>query len=466
MTPSSSAIWHWFSIAMIGVLLLNACDQGRQEDTSPEPTAQTEAPAPEEAEVEVEAEDALAEEETPPPPPEVDTPEEAVDTSARVAILGYHRFSESAKISKRHLPTTIHVEKFRAQMQALKDNEIPVIPMSDFLAWRRGEKHLPPFSVIITIDDGYRSIYEQAFPVLKEFGFPFTLYLYTNYLEGGGKTMTHAEVLEMVAAGAEIGSHSVSHQDMRNRGRRSAEKHAAFLKEETAGSRRILKERLGVEPATFAYPYGAYDDEAMQAVRDAGYEAAFTIRGQKVDWETALFEAGRYIVHGGIDRPFDLAVSSKIPSGAVGATNLLKETITDEATGEEKPLIQVSPAYGSVVKDRRPEMSVDLSGIEGLDPDSLSMEISGVGSVEAVFDPETKVYAYRTQQRLRMPEYWVQVSFKRSGKRQQETVRWKFQLDLVGLYLDLAKAELSTQRADESNEDEDLVAQPSSQESE
>ena len=153
--------------------------------------------------------------------------------ACKVAILGYHKFSESPEISRRDLPTTIHIGKFRDQMQTLVDNEIPVISMSDFLAWRRGEKNIPPFSIIVTIDDGYVSTYDLAFPVLKEFQFPFTVYLYTKFLGGAGKTLSPSELNEMLAAGCEIGSHSVSHQDMRRKGRRSDEIHAAYLKAET-----------------------------------------------------------------------------------------------------------------------------------------------------------------------------------------------------------------------------------------
>ncbi len=54
--------------------------------------------------------------------------------------------------------------------------------MKDFLAWRRGEKSIPPKSAVITIDDGYVSGYAVAWPILKEFGYPFTMFIYTNYV--------------------------------------------------------------------------------------------------------------------------------------------------------------------------------------------------------------------------------------------------------------------------------------------
>ena len=62
-----------------------------------------------------------------------------------------------------------------------------LIPMKDFLAWRRGEKSIPPKSAVITIDDGYVSGFAVAWPILKEFGYPFTMFIYTNYVNVGGQ---------------------------------------------------------------------------------------------------------------------------------------------------------------------------------------------------------------------------------------------------------------------------------------
>ena len=82
------------------------------------------------------------------------TPAPAIDRQARVMILCYHRFED-----RPHDSLVISPEEFKTQMQALKDNGIAVIPMKDFLAWRRGEKNIPPRSCIITIDDA-----NMAFP--------------------------------------------------------------------------------------------------------------------------------------------------------------------------------------------------------------------------------------------------------------------------------------------------------------
>ena len=70
-------------------------------------------------------------------------------------------------------------------MKELKDKGITVISMQDLLAWKRGEKNIPPRSAVITFDDGWKSQYEVAWPILKKYGYPFTMFIYTEGVRGG-----------------------------------------------------------------------------------------------------------------------------------------------------------------------------------------------------------------------------------------------------------------------------------------
>ena len=134
-------------------------------------------------------------------------PKPIIDKSSRVTLLGYHQVITKGNPGEMKIMAT----KFRSQMQGLKDSEIPVISLSDYMEWRDGSKEIPESSVIITIDDGYDDIVDVALPILKEFGYPFTFYLYTNFLGGSGRTLSEEEVRELIEGGGELGSHSVSH---------------------------------------------------------------------------------------------------------------------------------------------------------------------------------------------------------------------------------------------------------------
>ncbi len=70
----------------------------------------------------------------------------------------------------------MNTDVFRSQMQALKASGVPVISMKEFLEWKLGDMQLPAKCVMITIDDGWKSVYTDAYPILKETGFPFTIF--------------------------------------------------------------------------------------------------------------------------------------------------------------------------------------------------------------------------------------------------------------------------------------------------
>ncbi|HEX8898678.1 MAG TPA: polysaccharide deacetylase family protein, partial [Chthoniobacterales bacterium] len=114
----------------------------------------------------------------------------AIDQNAQLVIFGYHRFVNNVK----RPDTEITPAAFEAQMQELKNKGIAVIPMQDFLAWRRGEKAIPPKSAIITFDDGWKSQYDVAWPIMKKFNYPFTLFIYTEGIRpghfSGGESMS------------------------------------------------------------------------------------------------------------------------------------------------------------------------------------------------------------------------------------------------------------------------------------
>ena len=113
---------------------------------------------------------------TPTPPAKV-----AVDQTAQVIVYGYHRFVNQV----RRPDTEITPQMFEQQMQELKNRGITVIGMQDFLAWKRGDKNIPPRCAIITFDDGWKSQYDVAWPIMKKFGYTFTMFIYTEGVRGG-----------------------------------------------------------------------------------------------------------------------------------------------------------------------------------------------------------------------------------------------------------------------------------------
>jgi peptidoglycan/xylan/chitin deacetylase (PgdA/CDA1 family) len=125
-------------------------------------------------------------------------------------------------------------------------------------------------AVIITFDDGYADAYSQAFPVLQKNGFKGTFYLITG-LVGRPNYLTWDQARALAAAGQTIGSHTVTHPDLRTLG-------AAPLAAQLKDSRAQLEREVGRDVADFCYPAGKYNDAVEAAVAAAGYKTAVTVQ--------------------------------------------------------------------------------------------------------------------------------------------------------------------------------------------
>lgn len=357
-------------------------------------------------------------------------PELTVNKSAQVAILGYHEFVKGKSGNQMQ----INIDRFREQMVALKDARVSVIPMKDFLAWRRGEKDIPDPSVVITMDDGWKSVHSLALPVLKEFGYPFTVFLYKRFVNGGGRSLSTAEIKELMAAGGEIGSHSVSHPykvKIDGMFRKSPEQGEAFLRTEMKDSRQFLEDLFAVKVSAYAYPGGYHSEREQEIGKEAGYEAMFTVNPAKVTWDTPSSAIPRYIVIG--NDPNDANFKRAVSSRGTSEGDLVKQLLGAE--GDAEPLVTTKPLPNAQVASRRPMIEVDVSKLEGIDPETIEMKIAGFGKVPAQFDPAEKKITYLMSETLRTNECQVFVTFKRAGESKPDLVSWRFFIDLVAHYL-------------------------------
>lgn len=167
--------------------------------------------------------------------------------------------------------------EFAEQLEWLANRGYHAVTMGQlFEAWQQGTP-IPPKPVVLSFDDGLRSQYVGALPLLRERGWPGVLNLKLESLEQG--ELSAAMVREMLAAGWELGSHTLTHPDL-------AELSGGALEAEVADSRERLAERFGVPVDFFCYPGGSYDDEVLAAVKAAGYAGATTTREGLADPET------------------------------------------------------------------------------------------------------------------------------------------------------------------------------------
>ncbi len=192
---------------------------------------------------------------------------------SEVTVLIYHRFGED-----KYPTTNVGVERFREQMAYLLANNYRVISLDALVDSLAGKKTLPPKAVVITIDDGFKSVYNEAWPVLKSFGFPFTVFIYINGIEKGfNDYMTWDEVREMAEAGVDIQDHSYSHGRMADKpAGMDDDQYRNWISGDLIRSSRIMIEKLGKKPHFFAIPYGEYNQQVMEEAREIGYKAILT----------------------------------------------------------------------------------------------------------------------------------------------------------------------------------------------
>lgn len=189
-----------------------------------------------------------------------------------VSILMYHMIGDMKNNS-----AVMTEDNLRIQMQYLKDHGYHPITMQELYDYvTKGEK-LPSKPVCITFDDGYLDSYTIVCPMMKEFGYPWTLFLITDDVGKSYNRMTWEQLKEMADSGAvTIANHTLSHPKLHNLPTRAEKEN------EIIGANKALKYHLGIDNLWFAYPYGDYDDEVIDICKKAGIKLAVTTDAGRV----------------------------------------------------------------------------------------------------------------------------------------------------------------------------------------
>lgn len=204
-----------------------------------------------------------------------------------IPLLMYHKVQGNIA----HSRSWVAPETFRRQMELFQNHGYQSISFSQFLAFRKDPIQAKFF--VITFDDGYSSVYTDAFPIMKEFGFTGTLFLTTSFIReqhrqdnswdttGEDKwPVQHLlwhEVLQLMDEGWEVGSHGATHRPLTYLPNDVA-------KNEIEYSKAFLEHRLSTPIRFFSYPFGNHDDRIKAMVRNAGYELAVIAGGNPTEY--------------------------------------------------------------------------------------------------------------------------------------------------------------------------------------
>lgn len=190
-----------------------------------------------------------------------------------VPILCYHRFGD------KHGKMSVSTKKFRQQMQLLKDNDYRVISLKDAVNFLYNKKSIPKRSVVITIDDGYRSNYTEAFPIFQEFNFPATIFLYSDFL-GAPDALTRNQIRTMYNSGLiEFQPHSKSHPNMAiQQPTQSRHEYQKKIDQEISEPSRRISEIINNDIFSFAYPFGDTNELVINKLKNRRFSVAATVQ--------------------------------------------------------------------------------------------------------------------------------------------------------------------------------------------
>jgi peptidoglycan/xylan/chitin deacetylase (PgdA/CDA1 family) len=353
-------------------------------------------------------------------------PARPIPVEASIIILGYHQFTGPGVPSKNIYSMSQDV--FESEMKYLHDNGYHVVPLSDVVRFVKHEIGLPPNTVAITIDDGYKSALNYAAPVLKKYGYPWTYFVYPQFItrtEGKGAA-SWPDLVELGKEGVDVESHSMTHPQL-SRHRQffteapspnggpttikygrvyrqlTDQEYADFLTNETAGAKAILEKELGKQIKYLAYPYGDYNKTVEAAAIAAGYEAIFTVADNPVHTTTNIHSMGRYI----ITKPVERLFASYLRQGALS-------------------LAQADPAPGATIADPRPVITAVLGYTGNLDPKSIETDVRDYGVVRHDFDPKTSTLRLYLPRDLIQPEVLVSIRVRDAQSGQMMVANWHF----------------------------------------
>lgn len=218
----------------------------------------------------------------------------AADGDPAVPIFAYHRFGPAVVDGM-----TVTTATFESHLRYLADHARPVVPLRALVDWRRGRGPAPPpGAVVLTVDDGHRSVYAEMYPLVRRFHVPVTLFIYPSAIGVADYAMTWDQLRELAGSGFfDVQSHTWWHPNFKTEKRRLApDEYRRFVTTQLERPRAILTRELGGAVDLLSWPFGIYDPELMALAGGAGYVAAVTIDGRPARARDDLLALPRYLM--------------------------------------------------------------------------------------------------------------------------------------------------------------------------
>jgi len=175
-------------------------------------------------------------------------------------IFVYHRFGDS-----RYPTTDTSIKELKKEFDYFKNNGYKVIKLDTLVDALKNHKKIDDNWVVLTIDDNFKSFYQNGLKIFKEYHYPFSLFVYVEATQKKYPDYTSWKELKEIARYGSIEFHSYSHPHM-------TYKSDEYLREDFKKGLKLIKEKLGITPKYFAYPYGEYDKRVQNIAKEFGFK--------------------------------------------------------------------------------------------------------------------------------------------------------------------------------------------------
>jgi len=210
------------------------------------------------------------------------SPTNKVDDFGIISLM-YHRFEEN-----KYPSTNIRINDFKEHLKIIEDNNIKFINPKDFENELKNNKLQR--KILLTIDDGFLSFYENAWPILKNKRTPFILFISTREI-GAYNYMSWEQIKEISKEDfVEIGNHSHTHEYL-------ADEDNETIKKDIEKSISIFKKNLGNNSNFFSYPFGEYSNDFKSIIKEFGFKYAFGQHSGVMDETKDFYELPRYPIN-------------------------------------------------------------------------------------------------------------------------------------------------------------------------
>lgn len=217
-----------------------------------------------------------------------------------IPVLMYHSIS-----NKKGNEIQLSKDLFEAQLKFLKDNNYTTLSLDELYDFIIFNKPIPKKSVMITFDDGYVDNYSNAYPLLKKYNFRASIFVITDNVDKYAHTINSSQIKEMSINGIDIMSHTEKHEDL------STLTYNRQLYTLTI-SKQFLEKVTNKKSDYIAYPYGRWNKDTLKAVKDSGYNMAFSTSGTWTDKSDGIYKLDRVYISSNFDlREFERRLTNR-----------------------------------------------------------------------------------------------------------------------------------------------------------